>query len=347
VSSRPISAELALKIAPVVLANITALHPYHDSHLFRDGDGALDPFAVHPAFGNSYDWHSSVHSHWTALRLLARFDADGSPPGVIDSLRAAATRSLTAANIEMEAAYLESRHSYERPYGWAWAMKLAAAARESDVAADAWEALQRFALLLADRAVAWLHAMPGPVRHGVHSNTAFAMGLMLDASRALGFAELARVIDARARAWFGGDRDYPAEWERSAHDFLSPGLSVADLMRRVSAKEDLMVWWRAFVPAREQLSSLVSVVDVPDVSDGQIVHLHGLNLSRAGVLARLASIGGEFEPLLADARTLYAASAAASYGGEYLSTHWLPTFAWDAATSIDAAARSGTTSINT
>jgi len=337
VSPRSISAELALKIAPVILANITALYPYHDTHMYRDGDGDFDPFAVHPAFGNSYDWHSSVHSHWTALRLLARFDTLGSPPGVIDSLQAASFRNLTAANVEMEAAYLESSHSYERPYGWAWAMQLAAAARESHVAADAREALERFAPLLADRAVVWLHAMPGPVRHGVHSNTAFAMGLMHDASHTLGFAELARVIDARARAWFTGDRDYPAAWERSAHDFLSPGLAVADLMRRVLAKEVLIVWWRAFLPAREQLSPLVSVVDVPDVSDGQIVHLHGLNLSRAGVLARLASIGGDLAPLLADARTLYASSVGAAYGGEYLSTHWLPTFAWDAATSLDAA----------
>jgi len=340
---RSLRAELAPAIVPVVLANITTRHPYHDSHLFRENDGPFEPLAIHPSFGNSYDWHSSVHSHWTALQLLAFFATCGAvqaavPAGVVDSLRAACARTLASANVDAEARYLEARPTYERPYGWAWAMRLAADASD-DVASDAGAALHRLARAIADRAVAWLHAMPGPVRHGVHSNTAYALGLMLDASGKLGFEDLATAIDARARLWYGEDRDYPATWERSANDFLSPGLTEADLMRCVLSGDAFVAWWRGFVRDGDARDALFAVAEVPRVSDGQIVHLHGLNLSRAGAVARVATVGetAHAAELLARARTPYDASVAEASGSEYLSTHWLPTFAWDAAKSIDAA----------
>lgn len=61
-----------------------------------------------PAFHGCYDWQSSVHGHW----LLAR--------------------SLTAANLKGELAYLEGkeRAGFERPYGLAWLLQLAAELRE-------------------------------------------------------------------------------------------------------------------------------------------------------------------------------------------------------------------------
>lgn len=339
--SRSLRAELAPQIAPVVLANITTRHPYHDSHLFRENDGPFEPLAVHPAFGNSYDWHSSVHSHWTALQLLAFFaqrsgSADAVPAGVIGSLSDACARTLACANVEAETAYLEARPTYERPYGWAWAMRLAADAADG-VTSDASAALHRLARTIADRTVAWLHAMPGPVRHGVHSNTAYALGLMLDASNKLRFDDLATVIAARAQAWFVDDRDYPAAWERSANDFLSPGLAEADLVRRILERDAFAEWWRRFVSDERSRVAMFAVADVPRVSDGQIVHLHGLNLSRAAVLARIAHVSeaAHAGELLVHARTLYDASVAEASGSEYLSTHWLPTFAWDAATSLD------------
>lgn len=328
-------------IAPVVLSNVTTRYPYHDSHLFRDGDGGFDPSAAHRAFSNSYDWHSSVHSHWTALQLLRYLsDTASSAPAIariVDELRSAVRRNLSAVNVDAEGAYLESRPNYERPYGWAWAMRLAAEPGGLDAPASA--ALRRLARSLADRAVGWLAVMPGPVRHGVHGNTAFALGLMLDAGRALGFDDLTDAIAASAAAWFGSDSDYPAPWERSAHDFLSPGLAEADLMRRVISRDAFDAWWRGFIRDEPALRTIAGVADVPRVGDGQIVHLHGLNLSRAGALARIASrIGGaEADILLVYARELFDASAGEASGSEYLSTHWLPTFAWDAAASIDAA----------
>jgi hypothetical protein len=320
---------LAPRIAPVLLANITTRYPYHDSHLFESGDAAHDPFAVHPAFGNSFDWHSSVHSHWTALQLAQRGNAD---------LADALATNLRSANIAAETEYLRRRKTYERPYGWAWALLLAGSAQTTSIAtvrACAAE-LRGMAESIADAARRWLEVLPLPVRHGVHSNTAFAMGLMHDACDALGLAALKRAIEQRTHAWFGDDSDWPVEWDRSGNDFLSPGLAQADLMRRVLAPEELAAWWNGFVPGLSPDSELLSVVHVPYVADGQIVHLHGLNLSRAAALARLARSLRD-SSLLECAQRLYEASADRAFGGHYSELHWLPTFAWMAATAIDTA----------
>jgi hypothetical protein len=192
---------------------------------------------------------------------------------------------------------------------------------------------------IADAALGWLEVLPLPVRHGVHANTAFAAGLMHDACDPLGLAALSDAIEQRARTWFGADRDWPAEWERSGNDFLSPGLAEADLMRRVLARDEFTAWWNGFVPVLSPESQLLSVAHVPNVADGQIVHLHGLNLSRAAVLARMARTLSD-SALLESAQRLYNASADRAVTGHYTERHWLPTFAWGAATAIDAAEES-------
>jgi hypothetical protein len=334
-----LTAQLAPRIAPVVLTNITTRYPYHDSHLFLEGEGPFDPAAAHPAFANSFDWHSSVHSHWTALRLVAHYTAHDTNSPVAAALRDAVARNFTSTNISAEAAYLAARPMYERPYGWAWAMRLAA---EPGVP------LEDLARQIAANALQWLEAMPAPVRHGVHGNTAFALGLMFDAARVLYNADLERAICERAREWFQEDRAYPADWERSAHDFLSPGLAEADLMRRVLPPTEFASWWRGFMSATDHASPIYRVAMVPSTRDGQIVHLHGLNLSRAGMLARIAASLRSSKPdattahddttrLLVSARQLYDDGVGPASDGEYVSTHWLPTFAWDAACSLDDA----------
>jgi hypothetical protein len=319
---------LAPRIAPVLLANLTTHRPYHDSHVFENGDPPHDPSTAHPAFGNSLDWHSSVHSHWTALQLAERGDAD---------LANALARNLSAANVAAETGYLRRRTTYERPYGWAWALLLAASARTSPVAAvvSCSAELCELGAVIGDAALRWLEVLPLPVRHGVHSNTAFALGLMHDACDALKLAALKAAIERRALEWFGADREWPPTHERSGNDFLSPGLAQADLMRRILAREKFAGWWNGFVPAISPQSPFLSVAQVPNVADGQIVHLHGLNLSRAAALAAVARTLSD-SMLLECARRLYEASVDRAVTGHYSELHWLPTFAWTAATAIDA-----------
>jgi hypothetical protein len=176
---------LAARIAPIVLANITTRYPYHDAHLFRDGETPADPTTAHPAFGNSFDWHSSVHSHWTALQLLEHFAASKEAPAIVKQLQDAVAKNLSADNLAAEKAYLAARPTYERPYGWAWALTLAAGADVARVVGlqPIRAPLRDLAHHVAGDSARWLETLPAPIRHGVHGNTAFALGLMLDASR--------------------------------------------------------------------------------------------------------------------------------------------------------------------
>lgn len=319
--------ELAPRILPVVLSNITTHYPYNDVHLSRAGDPPRDPAIAHPSFGNSYDWHSSVHSHWTAAHLIDHFKTHACEnPAALRELERRVAGHLSPANIAVEADYLKRHRSYERPYGWAWALMLATC-RPS---------VEPLAAGIAQAAIVWMRALPEPVRHGVHSNTAFALGLMHDAAGALDLDPLRHTIEERANVWFGHDRDWPERWDRSGHDFVSPGLAEADLMRRILPRGAFAAWWKAFLPGLATAARILAPVDVPDVADGQIVHLYGLNISRGGALARIAAALGELD-LLTAAKRLYAASVDRAVEGDYLATHWLATFAWDAAGSIDQA----------
>lgn len=323
--------KLAPRILPVVLSNVTTHYPYHDAHLCTSAtDLPRDPAVAHPSFGNSYDWHSSVHSHWTAVQLINHFKSHSCEDvTALRQLEGIVEKHLSAPNIAIETEYLKKHRTYERPYGWAWALMLATCK----------PSVEPLAAGIAQAAIVWMRALPEPVRHGVHSNTAFALGLMHDAARALELDTLRHTIEERANAWFISDREWPENWERSGHDFLSPGLAEADLMRRVLPRGSFAAWWQAFLPELSPLARILSPVEVPDVADGQIVHLHGLNISRAGALARI-SVALTDAALLEDAKGLYDASVDRAVEGDYLATHWLATFAWDAAGSIDFAGAS-------
>ena len=316
-----------------VLRVLGTAYPYHAAHAsLRPDDVDVTPERLHPAFHGSLDWHSSAHMQWSAVRLLTEAGGALSAPtaaALADMLDA----RLTAGAGAREAAYLRERPSFERPYGWAWAAMLAAAVRGSDHPhAPAWaRATEPLADAVADLALAWLPRLAYPVRHGVHSNTAFGCALMLEAFGALGREDVCAAVRERARAWFGQDRGYPSSWEPSGNDFLSPALCEADLMRRVLPPEQAGPWLAAFLPGLGgEDDALLGVPVVLDRTDGHLVHLFGLALSRAWQLRALA-------PLLEDeaVRERVARAAAAQVAaveteivaGDFMSTHWLVSFA--------------------
>jgi hypothetical protein len=342
-------AALAPRIVPVLLANLTTRFPYHDSHLMREGESPIDPTTAHPAFCNSYDWHSSVHSHWTALQVSEYLETESkAATDGITRLREAIETNLTPAHLAAESEYLATHPSYERPYGWAWALALAALSKISTSRRTRIlrEPLNALAEVIANNALCWLAVLPEPVRHGIHGNTAFALGLMYDAANVLELHDLERVVVERSGDWFLRDRGWPLQWERSGSDFLSAGLAEADLVRRILTPGKFGAWWNGFLPVASSDEPAFVPVTVPDVVDGHIVHLHGLNLSRAGMLAQIASVlrsADESEEriaiLLSQAESLYRAGLEHAITGDYLSTHWLPTYAWIAAGALDGALR--------
>ncbi len=316
--------EQAPRYAAIALHNLATSFPHHVDHLSLEDEEGATARALHPAFHSSFDWHSCVHMHWLLVRLLSDW------PDAVDAeqIRAALDENLTASALGAEAAYLRSSPSFERPYGWAWAMVLAASVVNSpDPAAKRWaEAIEPLADAVEDLAIAWLRDSALPVRHGVHSNSAFALSLLIEAGTALGRNELVAACRAKALAWFHDDNDYPLRWEPSGEDFLSPALSEADLMRRVLSTEDFPGWLDTFLP---NLTSL-RPVPVRYPIDGRQGHLQGLNLTRAWQLSAIAAALPEGDtPVLRSAAALHLEQALPSVvSGDFVHDHWLATFAF-------------------
>ena len=293
-----LSEAVAARFARLALNCVTREYPNKIAHVMTSDADALPPRRLTPAFYGCFDWHSAVHGHWMLARL-ARLFPDA--PFAAEA-RAALARNLTTENLAVEAAYLRARPGFERPYGLAWLLTLAA---EKDVGPLAEIAVQHI--------TSWLPKLPRPDRSGQHSNTAFAMGLMLDWARESGSIDFEHLLIGRARDFYLSDRDAPVRYEPSGEDFLSPALAEADLMRRVLP--DFTTWFKEFLPDVSPLQPVRS----SDPSDGKLAHFDGLNLSRAWMLRALG-----FTEL---AEAHWSAGLAAVTGEHYEGGHWLATFA--------------------
>ena len=220
---------------------------------------------------------------------------------------------------------METRGAFERPYGLAWLLQLAAELRESSPGLA--HILQPLEAVAVERLETWLPKLPFPVRSGEHSNTAFAMGLSLEWSRAAGMNRFGELIARRARDFYLLDRGCPVAWEPGGEDFLSPCLAEGDLMRRVLDHQEFAAWLDAFLPDLSTLRPAVS----PDPSDPKLAHLDGLNLSRAWMLAGIASGLAPDHPRrpgLEDLKRAHAEGGLAAVTADhYEGSHWLGTFA--------------------
>lgn len=315
-----------MRLAECAFDAVRRRYPHKLDHLIlHDRDQPL-PHEVHPVFNGSYDWHSSVHMHWSLLRLMRL--APALP------LRTAIVRHFdehfTADKVALERRYAAQpgRGGFERPYGWAWLLKLQ---NELDATADgsAWaDALRPFAADIAQRLAGFLGAGHYPVRAGTHANCAFAMLLAWDYAVQADDLPLRDAISAAAHRWFGADRSYPADYEPGGADFLSPGLCEARLMQRVLGG-DFAAWWQAFMPSAASLRHWLEPAVVSDRVDAQLVHLDGLNLSRAWCLGGLADALPPLQALAFQEGARRHRDAAWPHvtGGDFAATHWLVSFA--------------------
>ena len=290
----------------------------------------------HPAFFGCFDWHSCVEMHWAIVRLLRRF------PQAVPAAEVRATLDglLTEENLAIELRFFAdpNHRTLERPYGWGWFLTLThELATWDDPDAQRWAgALEPLATHLSISLAEWLPRLTYPQRTGVHPNTAFALSRSYD--YALDRAEhgdgalLAAIQDAAAR-WFRDDADCPAHYEPSGADFLSPALAEAELMSRMLSPVEFPAWLDRFLPSigGGRPEGLFQPATVSDATDGQIAHLHGLNLSRAWAFAvlaeRLPAGDPRIQPLLAAAERHAEASLPHVAGSDYMVEHWLAAYA--------------------
>jgi hypothetical protein len=326
-----LNADLAATFARVALANVATAYPYKLDQVLGGEADLLPPRRLHPAFWGSYDWHSCVHMHWSLVRLLRRFPDQE----FAACLRAHLAARLTPEAIEGELATLAGPHraSFERPYGWAWLLALASELEklaQQDVEARNWsDALGPLAQAFAARFADFLPRADFPTRAGTHGNSAFALLLALTWCETAQQSELKRLIAARAQHWYGADRSFPAAYEPGGDDFLAAGLVEAVLMRRVLDDNSFANWWEQFSPDNRSLSHWLKPVAISDARDPKIVHLHGVNLTRAWCWRQLSpELDAPFRATVESAIAAHlAASLPAASRGDYVGTHWLASFA--------------------
>lgn len=321
----------ASRFASTALGHVTREYPNKLDHVLAGPHDLKSPRALHPIFHGSFDWHSCVHGWWTLFTLYRL--APGLPEA--DRIRATADALFTEANVAAERAYLDRPESrgFERPYGWAWLLKLQAELLgHASPEGRRWaRTLQPLADAFADRFLGFLPKATYPVRTGTHFNTAFALALALDYADAAGDAGLDLLCRTTAAGWHLNDRDCQA-WEPSQDEFLSPALMEAELMRRVLEPKAFRAWLKAFLPrlGRGEPQTLFTPATVSDRTDGKIAHLDGLNLSRAWCWRGIASALPAKDPLRAaalDAARLHLAASLPHVTGDYMGEHWLASFA--------------------
>lgn len=328
-----LSAEAVAHFAKLALDCVGREYPNKIGHTMASDEDVAAPRELHPAFYGCYDWHSSVHGHWLLARL-ARLYPEAEFAG---AAREALQQSLTREALAAETAYFEGpgRTSFERPYGLAWLLQLAAELREwDDPQAEEWrKAIAPLENLAARRLMEWLPKLDYPVRTGEHSQTAFAFGLAYDWAVTAGHADLADSLKAAGTRLYWKDRYCPMAYEPSGQDFLSPCLAEADFVRRIVNKARYAGWLAVFLASLpgDPEKMWLPVAKVSDRSDPKLAHLDGLNLSRAWMLEGIASALPEGDPrreVLADsARRHRAAGLEAVTGAHYEGGHWLASFA--------------------
>ncbi|HYV37649.1 MAG TPA: DUF2891 domain-containing protein, partial [Gemmataceae bacterium] len=275
----------------------------------------------------------SVHGHWMLVRLLRQFP--DLPEG--KEIRAVLAEHLTAKNIEIEAEYFKDkeRKSFERTYGWAWLLKLAEELQAwDDAEAKEWaKNLKPLTDTIVAGYLAFLPKQTYPIRTGVHPNTAFGLTFAYDYAKATGHKELLALLEERSRNYYGKDAEIPAKWEPNGADFFSPCLMEAELMRRVLPAAEFQAWFQKYLPGlgKGEPQSLLVPATVADRTDPQIVHLDGLNLSRAWCMRSLAAALPKDDParkVLAESAAKHAEAGLANVAsGDYVGEHWLASFA--------------------
>jgi hypothetical protein len=321
----------ASRLAGIALANIARQYPNKLDHVLDGPTDIRTSQQLHPVFYGSYDWHSSVHMHWLLARILRLYPSHPEA----SQIRQIFDLHFTDANVAHEISYLNrpSSQSFERTYGWSWLLKLQTELMQLssvDHSATTWSlSLGPLTNTFVERYLQFLPIAQFPVRAGTHANSAFGLLFALNYAEQTDHIALRKLIVQKAHAWFGRDRRYPAAYEPGGDDFLSGGLMEAALMLHATDACDYADWWEVFCPTSRDMQAWLTPVPVTDRSDPKLVHLDGLNLSRAWCWQMLMkALPASLRPIVSNAVDAHIkASLPHALHGHYAGMHWLASFA--------------------
>ena len=96
-----------------------------------------------------------------------------------------------------------------------------------------------------------------------------------------------------------------------------------DIMRKVLTQEEFSLWSKKFLPGLFNNSLTIEPGKIKDRSDGKLVHLDGLNFSRAWCLYSIEA--SPYIENIADEHLNF--SLGNIIDGDYAGQHWLASFA--------------------
>lgn len=326
--SQQLTLDKANTLASLPLKCLQQEYPNKLGQLLLDASEIKSPKELHPAFYGCFDWHSSVHGHWSLVYLLKNYPELEKRDEIIEKLKI----NLSAENIVQEVAYLSKNHekAFERTYGWVWILKLQLELEtfNEPFAQQLANNLKPLSDLLITRYLDFLPKLNYPVRSGTHSNTAFGLTFAWDYAIHSKNSALQNSIKSNTVRLFLSDKNCPFNWEPSGTDFLSPCMEEIAIMQRILSKEQFLNWLKDFAKPLFSKNFSWETAKVSDRTDGHLVHLDGLNFSRAWNLYALVNqYPKEFSHLkkLSDQHLEF--SLPSIFDGNYEGEHWLASFA--------------------
>ena len=319
--------EEANRLAQLPINCIQTEYPNKLGQTIGSSEDLKEPKTLHPTFYGCFDWHSAVHGHWSLVSLLKQFPELNNKIEIEKML----LQNISKENIQTEVSYFFSKHntSYERTYGWAWVLKLAEELHTWDapIARELETNLQPLTDLMVVKYIEFLPKLNYPLRVGEHPNTAFGLSFAYDYAKIVGNEELKSLITKRSKDFYLKDANCPLTWEPSGFDFLSPCFEEAALMKRVLPTSEFKTWLADFLPQLKDKNFTLEPGIVSDRTDGKLVHLDGVNFSRAWSLYEISKDLPEYAHLknIANAHINY--SLPSIVGDSYEGGHWLGSFA--------------------
>lgn len=316
----------AERLASLPMKCIAQEFPNKLGQVLGDSAQLLRPKILHPAFYGCFDWHSSVHGHWLLVRLLKEF-----PEMDQKVIRAKLTYQLSKSNILNEVRFFKTKHnqSFERTYGWAWVLKLHGEllSFQDSFGRELATSLQPLAEHIVQEYLKFLPKLTHPLRSGEHANTAFGLSLAYDYAILTKNEKFKNLIKDRALHYYFLDKKAPIAYEPSGFDFLSPIFEEINLMDKILPHNEFKTWLAGFLPSLLNTDFALIPAIVSDRTDGKLVHLDGLNFSRAWCMYSLAKNNTWLNHLKPIADVHLKSSLPSIVDGDYMGEHWLASFA--------------------
>lgn len=327
VFAQELKIEQAQKIFDLPAHCITIEYPNKLGNVLGSDADLKTPKQLRPIFYGCFDWHSSVHGFWSIVKLMKDFpelDKNGEVRQQLNAL-------ITAENVAIEKAFFEDKNNrnFERTYGWAWLLQLQMELNNwQDADAQRWaKHLQPLSDLIVEKYKSYLPKLVYPIRTGTHDNTAFGLSLAIDYARSVKDKAFEQSIIENANRLYLKDKGCNLGFEPSGSDFLSACLEEALLMSKITPEKEYRKWLKAFLPPLFDQKHELKPGIVSDRTDGQLVHLDGLNFSRATALYQIANKLPELKYLNQWADHHFNYSFNNISNDDYMGSHWLGTFA--------------------